>query len=70
MANFFRLSSFDRWYLLALIVFSVIAFLPLWREIEIAGMSMLGWWMAILMVFAPTTALLRFVLDRKNRRDH
>lgn len=70
MANFFRLSSFDRWYLVTLIAFSVLAFLPLWREIEIAGMSMLGWWMAILMVFAPSIALLRFALNRKKRRDH
>jgi hypothetical protein len=33
MANFFPMLKGDRWYLLALLLFSFVAFLPWWREV-------------------------------------
>lgn len=65
MGNFFPMLKGDRWYLLALFVFSFIAFLPWWREMYLAGMSVFGWLMAILMVFSPAVALLIFRVERK-----
>jgi hypothetical protein len=65
MANFFPMLKGDRWYLLALLLFSFVAFLPWWREVYLAGMSIFGWLMAILMVFSPAVALLIFRVERK-----
>ena len=65
MKDYFHMPRGDRWYLVALILFSVIAFLPWWREMYVAGMSVFGWLMAILMVFSPTVALLLFRWERK-----
>jgi len=65
--SFFAMSTGDRRYLLALVVFSVIAFMPWWREMYVAGMSVFGWLMAILMVFSPTVALLVFRQERRKK---
>lgn len=67
MSNFFGMVKGDRWYLLAILVFSAIAFLPFWREMYLAGMSVFGWLMAALMVFSPAVALLVFHLEHKKR---
>ena len=44
--------------LISLFCYSVIAFLPIWREIELGGMAVFGWMMAFLMLVAPIFALL------------
>jgi membrane protein CcdC involved in cytochrome C biogenesis len=46
--------------LISLCCYAVIAFLPIWREIELGGMAVFGWLMAFLMVAAPILALLVF----------
>jgi hypothetical protein len=51
--------------LVTLVLFSSASFLPLWREIYIAGMSLFGWWMAALMILAPVGALTVFFYERK-----
>ena len=67
MARFYPMSSGDRWYLLAVIAFAVISFLPWSWQIEVAGMALFGWLMAALMVFSPAIALVR-LLKRHNRQ--
>jgi len=64
MKDFFPMLKGDRWYLLALLLFSIVAFLPWWREMYVAGMSVFGWLMAILMVFSPAIALIIFRWER------
>ncbi len=59
MSNFFPLPRGDRWYLLAVLVFAFVTFLPWSRHIQVAGMALFGWLMAALMVFSPAIALLR-----------
>ena len=68
MSNFIGMPSGDRWYLIVLIGFSAVAFLPFWRGMEILGLSMLGWWMAFLMVYVPTSSLIHFARSDKSRR--
>ncbi len=46
-------------------VFCLASFLPVWREVYIAGMSLFGWWMAALMILSPLGALAIFVYERK-----
>ncbi len=67
MSNFISMPLGDRWYLIVLIGFSAVAFLPFWRGIEVAGLSMLGWWMVFLMVYVPSSALIRFARSEKKR---
>ena len=55
----------ERWFLILLLVFSAVSFLPWWREIHVAGLSLFGWWMAALMVLSPLVALLIFFLERR-----
>jgi hypothetical protein len=61
MPNFFPMPSGDRWFLLTIIVFSIISFLPWMQEIEISGMALFGWMMAALMILSPTIALIRLI---------
>jgi len=58
----------DRWYLIVITLFSIIAFMPWARTVEVGGMSLFGWLMALLMVFSPAIALSQLLI-RKNRRD-
>ncbi|MEJ2085080.1 MAG: hypothetical protein P8Y44_05290, partial [Acidobacteriota bacterium] len=51
-----------------LIAFSVFSFLPIWRQVEVAGMAMFGWLMAALMLLSPALALIVVVRDRRKRR--
>ena len=65
MASFFRMRKSELWFLIFLILFSALSFLPVWREVYIAGMSLFGWWMAALMILSPLGALAIFVYERK-----
>ena len=65
MSSFYPMSPRDRAFILAVLVFAIIAFYPDFQEIQVAGMSLFGWLMAALMVFSPLFALLHFWLDRK-----
>lgn len=46
--------------LAVLILFSVFAFLPRWRDVEVAGMALFGWLMAALMLLSPALMLIVF----------
>jgi hypothetical protein len=65
MPNFFPMPSGDRWFLLAIILFSAIAFLPWMQKIQVSGMALFGWMMAALMILAPAIALIRLIRQRK-----
>ena len=58
MKQFFPIRRSEKLVLLFLITFAVISFLPVWRTIEIGGMAVFGWLMAILMVVSPVLTLL------------
>ena len=58
MKQFFPIKRSEKLGLLFLITFAVISFLPFWRTIEIGGMAVFGWLMAILMVVSPVMTLL------------
>lgn len=64
MSNFFPMPSGDRWFLLTIIIFSVISFLPWMQEIKISGMALFGWMMAALMILSPAIALIRLIRRR------
>jgi len=56
--------------LISLFCYAVIAFLPIWRHVELGGMAVFGWLMAFLMVVAPILALLVFhSSDRRSEAD-
>ena len=57
------MDSGDRWYLLAITIFSVLAFMP-WARM-VGGMALFGWLMAILMIFSPAIALVQLFIRRK-----
>ncbi len=61
MSQFFPMPSGDRWFLLTIILFSVISFLPWIQEIQISGMALFGWMMAALMILSPAIALFRLI---------
>ena len=68
MRDFFPMTRGDFLFILGLLLFAVVSFLPVTREARWAGMSMLGWMMAALMVLSPSIALARLIrtsiLDR------
>ena len=68
MSSFFSLSRGDRIYIIALVVFAVVCFLPWSRQIELGGMALLGWLLSALMIFSPTIALLRLFRSRRSER--
>src|SRR5262245_30093548 len=65
MSTFLPLPRGDRWYLIALLIFVFVSFLPWSRDVHIAGMALFGWLMAALMVFSPTIALVRLWREAK-----
>ncbi len=65
MSQFFSMDSGDRWYLLSITIFSVFAFMPWARSVEVGGMALFGWLMAILMIFSPAIALVQLFIRRK-----
>ena len=64
MKSFFPMSRGDVCFMVTLLALAMVSFLPWTRNAQWAGMSMLGWMMALLMVFSPTIALVRFVGER------
>ncbi|MDZ7291137.1 MAG: hypothetical protein ONB44_12550 [candidate division KSB1 bacterium] len=68
MSNFFPMPSGDRWFLLTIIIFSIISFLPWTQKIHVAGMALFGWLMAALMIFSPAIALIRLIRHRVSNR--
>lgn len=69
MSSFFPISKGDLAYLLAVLAFAVIAFLPFSREHEMGGVALLGWLMAALMIIAPALALVRILTERRTSDD-
>jgi len=65
MKQFFPMHRREKFVLPLLITFAVISFLPIWRTIEIRGIAVFGWLMAILMVASPVITLL--VLRRSGK---
>ena len=55
--NLFPMERGERGALAFLTLFSVAAFLPIWRSIDVAGMALTGWMMAALMVISPIVTL-------------
>lgn len=66
MKPFFPMPRADLLTVLGLVLFALLSFLPVTREVEVGGMALLGWLMAALMVVSPLVALLR--LRRGGRR--
>jgi hypothetical protein len=67
MSNFFPMPGGDRWFLLTIIIFSIIAFLPWTQEIQISDMALFGWMMAALMTLAPAIVLIRLIRQGVNK---
>jgi hypothetical protein len=55
----------DLLYIISILTFSIISFLPWTRRINIFGMALFGWLMIALMVISPAVVLLRFLAERK-----
>jgi hypothetical protein len=66
--GFFRMARAEAWALVCLLVYSAICFLPVWRDIEVAGMDLFGWMMAALMLLSPALMLVVFARRRAVRR--
>ncbi len=64
--NFFPMERAERGALVFLLLFSVAAFQPIWRSVDVAGMALTGWMMAALMVISPIVTL--WVFRRTRRR--
>ncbi len=69
MSHFFAMPRGDRAYLLAILIFAFIAFLPWTRHVHFAGMALFGWLMAALMVFSPAIALLRLLRAQRRSKN-
>jgi len=70
-SGFFPLSPGDIAYVVSVLAIAVVAFLPWARDVSWAGVALLGWLMAGLMVAAPIIALVRIASERRadRRRD-
>ena len=64
LKNFFPLRRAEGVSLSLIITFTIISFLSPWRTIELAGMAVFGWLMAVLMLLSPAIALLIFMRER------
>jgi len=58
MNSFFPMPRRERVALFTLIAFSVVAFLPVFREVTVLGVAVFGWLMAILLLGSPAILLL------------
>lgn len=67
-SQFFPMPASHLLSLAALVVFSLFAFLPVWRVVSWRGMVGFGWLMAVLMVASPTLALYVFYRERRKNR--
>ena len=59
MSNFFPIKRGDLGFIVILLLFAFVSLLPRSRDSAWAGMDMLGWMMAILMVLSPVIALIQ-----------
>jgi hypothetical protein len=57
----------DRWYLAALVLVGVVAFLPWSRATQVGVLPLFAWLMAGLMVVAPLVALVRLLSERPSQ---
>lgn len=57
MKSFFPLRREEGATLVFLIAFAAFAFIPQWRTIEVGGMAVFGWLIAVLMLISPALAL-------------
>jgi hypothetical protein len=64
MSNFYAMKRGDLLYIISILAFSIISFLPWTRGIYIFGMALFGWLMVALMVLSPAIVLLRFLAER------
>jgi hypothetical protein len=64
-SGFFPMGVAEKLVLGFLVAFSIVAFLPPWRALEIGGMSLFGWLLAALMVVSPALTLLAFGRGRR-----
>lgn len=69
MRSFFPMSRGDLVYVVAVLAFAVVSFLPWSRDVEIGGLALLGWLMAALMIFSPVAALLRIAAEGSRNRE-
>ena len=67
MKSFFSMGRGEKPTLVFLILFSLIAFFPVWRSLEVAGMVIFGWLMAALMVISPALAFFVFWRNRPRK---
>ena len=65
--SFFSLPKAEAGALVFLVLFSALSFLPLWRQIEVAGMAVFGWLMAALMLISPVLMLVVFARRQRAR---
>lgn len=66
MKQFFSMGRGEISVLPFLIIFAIISFLPIWRTIEIGGVAVFGWLMAILMLVSPV--LTSLVIRRSDKK--
>jgi hypothetical protein len=62
---FFPMARGEKVVLSVLVLFAAASFLPLARDVEVAGMALFGWLMAALMILSPILTLCVF---RRGRR--
>lgn len=67
-AGFFPLALADIAYIVAVLAVAVVAFLPWARDVSFAGVALIGWLMAGLMVAAPLIALIRIAGEKRGSR--
>ena len=61
MKGFFPMRGAELAVLGFLVLFSILSFLPVWRTVEVFGMAVFGWLMAVLMLISPALALWVFL---------
>ncbi len=64
VSNFYPMKRGDLLYIIAILAFAIVSFLPWTRGIYIFGMALFGWLMVILMIGSPAIVLLRFLAER------
>lgn len=64
MSNFYPMKRGDLLFIISILAFSIISFLPWTHRINIFGMALFGWLMVALMVFSPALVLLRLLAER------
>ncbi len=61
MKGLFPMRRAEAAVLLFLVAYSAFSFLPVWREIVVAGIAVFGWLMVALMLISPALTLLVFL---------